>query len=275
MIHHTKIVGDTGAQRSDHLQSTYGCALVPLILVIDGEEHRDDELDSAAFYARVAGGATVTTAAPSPGEVLARYQDAADEGAAAILSIHLNGELSGMYNSARLAADSSPIPVELLDTGTVGYGVDLCIEAAARALQGGASPADARAAAQLVSERTVNVFVVGQPAMFERGGRSHIVGHPISSTTVLATGKGMIDLGTVDTVDAMVSTMVRHVVECADGRPIRVGVGHADSSTIAAQLAGEIRSSVAIDDMVEYALGLSLAAHLGPGTVAATFSTAD
>lgn len=273
MINSTELVTDTGAQRRDHLVSTYGCAIVPLAIVIDGEEFREDQLDPATFYTRIESGATVTTAAPSPGDLLKHYQAAADEGAAGVLSMHMSSDLSATFNSARIASEMSPIPVALMDTAAIGFGVDLCVETAAKALRDGADPAGAIAAAQAVRARAVNVFVVGQPAMFERGGRSHVVGHEISPTSVLATGTDVREIARVDDVDAMVSTMIGHVVECAGGSPVWAGVGHADSPAIAERLASGLRSEATIAELATFDLGLSLAAHLGPGTVAITFCT--
>ena len=80
------LVTDSNAQMPAVLRDRFDVRVVPLAIVLDGQEyHEGVDLTTDEFYARLAAGATVTTAAPSPGEVLAVYQDAIDAGATQIL----------------------------------------------------------------------------------------------------------------------------------------------------------------------------------------------
>ena len=77
-----------------------GCyTLVPLTLLVDGEEIRDDEtFDQADFLAKVAASKeSVKSACPAPESYMEAYSKADD-----IYVVTLSAELSGSYNSAVL-----------------------------------------------------------------------------------------------------------------------------------------------------------------------------
>lgn len=55
------------------IRERFDVSVVPVTVVVDGEQHREGvDLPVDDFYDRLAEGARVSTAAPSPGEVLAR-----------------------------------------------------------------------------------------------------------------------------------------------------------------------------------------------------------
>ena len=114
------LVTDSNAQLPPELIERYGVEVVPITVVIDGEEHAEGvDLTADDFYARFEGATPdVSTSQPNPGQFAVAYQRLADAGADEILSVHVGADLSGTFNSARLAAGSSPVPVRLVDTGT-------------------------------------------------------------------------------------------------------------------------------------------------------------
>ncbi len=77
-----------------------------------------------------------TTSSPSVGSFQERYEKLLVSGAENVLSIHPPDELSGIYNSARLAAQAFGGHVKVLDSGQLslglGFQVILAAEAAAR-----------------------------------------------------------------------------------------------------------------------------------------------
>ena len=81
-----------------------GCyTLVPLTLLVDGEEIIDDEtFDQADFLAKVAASKeSVKSACPAPESYMEAYSKADD-----IYVVTLSAELSGSYNSAVLRKES-------------------------------------------------------------------------------------------------------------------------------------------------------------------------
>ena len=95
-------------------------------MALDGEpfDERADAIED--FYARLRAGAVATTSQPSPADFARAYARAATEGAESILSIHLDARTSGTIASAESAARDAPIPVIVVDTRTVSFGVAVC-----------------------------------------------------------------------------------------------------------------------------------------------------
>ena len=80
------LVTDSNAQLPAELRERFGVRVVPLTVVVDGEDHLEGvDLDAAEFYERLTRGASVSTAAPSPGLFAEAYTEAVESGAEAIL----------------------------------------------------------------------------------------------------------------------------------------------------------------------------------------------
>jgi DegV family protein with EDD domain len=270
-----RLVIDSGSQTCSTLVEQYDAIVVPLTVVLDGQPFLEGvDLTHAAFYERLAASCEVTTAAPGPGQFLAAYQAAADAGATGVLSIHLASGISGTVNSARIAAGMSPIPVEVLDTDASGWELDALVAAAGEALRAGADVSGAVAAACTVRDRVINVFMIGQPELLERGGRSGVVGGAVTGVSLLASrGDDVFELGNVDSTAAFIETTVRFITEETSGKPIRLAVGDAHSPDIANSLCDALTEATRAVDAVRYEIGPSLAAHLGLGSIVATCFT--
>ena len=125
------LVTDSNAQLPVDLRDRYQVGIVPLTVVVGGRPYQEGvDITTAEFYEQLADGADVSTAAPSPGAVLAVYEQAAAAGATEILSIHIGSNTSATINAVNVAADSSPVPVEIVDTGTASFAVACCVWAA-------------------------------------------------------------------------------------------------------------------------------------------------
>lgn len=269
------ICTDSGSQLPAELVARYGIEVVPLTVTVDGVAYLEHvELDADAFYARFESGAKpdVSTAAPSPGQLVEAYRALAERGADEIVSIHVGAELSGTLNAARIAAEMSPVPVQLVDTASASFVVGAATWAAAEAVAGGASLGDAAACAERVARGAGNIFVVGALDLARAGGRLASDGPMSDAIPVLALADGRLTvLGEARTVDDAVDVMTAAVV--AGGRPLRVGVGTSDagSQPISAALTERLASSASVVEVVQYRVGPSVGAHTGPGTAGAVF----
>ena len=268
------LVTDSNSQIPAELVQRYGVEVVPLTIVVDGEEHLEGvDLDADGFYARFAGATTpeVSTSQPSPGTFAAAYRRAAERGADQILSIHIGAAVSGTLNAARVAAADSPVPVRLVDTGTASFGITCCVWEAAEALRHGADIEAAAAVAEQTAARVGNVFVVRALDLARRGGRV-AVSDTSGAVPVLTLAGGSVEVvATVESVDDAAQAMADYVVAAGDG--MRVAVGYADAD--AAPVSDALRRLVAADhrvlEVVTYRIGPSVGVHTGPGTAGAFF----
>lgn len=272
---------DSNAQLPPSLVQRYAVEVVPLTVVVDGVEHQEGvDLDADALFARydaATGRApAVSTAAPSPGQFAAAYERLAAAGATAILSIHIGSALSGTYNAARLAAGGSPVPVQLVDSGTASFAVGCAVWEAGEVLAGGGGVDAAAVAASDVAHTCGNVFVVGTLDAARAGGRlsaSASVTAAAAITVLALEADQMRPIGSVNTTHDAAAAMAARIAADARGARLRVGIGHSDdtSAPVAADLETLLASDPAGHEVVRYRVGPSVAAHTGPGTAGAVF----
>lgn len=302
------IVTDSTASLPEGAAERSGIGVVPLDVVVDGERHVEGlDLSPGDLLAALTRGARVSTSQPPPAAFAAAYERAAASGAREIVSIHLSGELSGTVRAAQLAAESSPVPVHVVDSGAVAMALGFAVLDAAR-FSVGPEPADAAAPptgplaaarawwharsrgpeprlpgghevadhARAVAATTRVWFLVDSLDHLRRGGRLSVpataIGIVLGLRPILTLHDGRIDvLEKVRTRRAARERLVALAVADVARRPsARVAVHHLGQPEIAATLAAEI-GEAAGDLLIEAEVCESsavLAAHAGPGLLA-------
>ena len=112
-----------------------GIIVLPLNIHIGEKAYLDGvDLSREEFYRQLPGlNPFPKTASPSPAGFQRLYQTLADEGAQAILSIHISETLSATVNEARIAAEQfTRIPVTVLDSSQLSLGTGFLVEKAAQ-----------------------------------------------------------------------------------------------------------------------------------------------
>lgn len=267
------LVTDSNAQLPVDLRDRYQVGIVPLTVVVGRHPYREGvDITTAEFYQRLAGGADVSTAAPPPGEALAVYEQAASAGASEILSIHIGSNTSATINAVKVAADSSPVPVEIVDTGTASFAVACCVWAAGEVLNAGGDLTHSAEVARRVAGQVGNVFIVRALDLARRGGRLAADATEDEGLPVLALAEGQMKaVGHVHDAESAIDAMTDYLVEAAGGTPQRVGVGDAVTPELAGAYADRLALRPEVAELVRYEIGPSVGAHTGPGTVGACF----
>jgi DegV family protein with EDD domain len=271
------LVVDSNSQLPAPLARRLGIAIVPMPVQVDGVDYQEGiDLNADSFYEFWSGdhSPTITTSQPSPGAFSTAYELLVESGATEILSVHVSESMSGTLNSARLAAASASVPVRLVDTNTASFGISCCALAAVDAIRDGA---DLEQAAADVEQRAATVgtaFIVGAPWLVENSGRADGVdvhGAAAEGIPVLAmTGGDLEILATVHSVESAVASMTNYALtRCAvDGVGGHIAVGTSDTSSrpVAEALTKALTGRSAVTDIVQYRIGPSIGAHMGPGT---------
>jgi fatty acid-binding protein DegV len=301
------IVTDSTASLPEGAAERWGIGVVPLDVVVDGRRYIEGvDLAPGELLGALTRGAKVSTSQPSPAAFAAAYDRAAASGAREIVSIHLSGELSGTVRAARLAAESAPVTVHVVDSRTVAMALGFAVLDAARFSIGPpASPAPARAPGPLgaaqawwrararverslptgadvadcgrsVAGSTRVWFLVDSLEHLRRGGRLSMpataFGIVLGLRPILTLHDGGIEvLEKVRTRRAARDRLVALAVADLAQRPrARVAVHHLGQPEVAAALAEEL-GAAGTDRLVEIAVcesGAVLAAHAGPGLLA-------
>ena len=146
--------------------------VVPMPVMVGEEIYGEGEDDiTETLSVALAAGASIKTSRPSPGQFEQAYLAAQRRGFKAVVSIHLSSELSGTVDAARLAAARVQIPVEVVDSRTVGMAQGMGVQSAVVAAADGQGMAEVRGFAERRMERTKVYFYVPSLEQLRRGGR--------------------------------------------------------------------------------------------------------
>ena len=247
--------------------------------VMVGEEiYGEGEDDIAGTIALALASATpVKTSRPSPGQFEQAYLAAERHGFESVVSIHISGDLSGTADAARLAAARVSIPVEVLDTRTVGMAQGLAVQSAVVAAADGRGAAEVRRLAEDRVARTKVYFYVPSLEQLRRGGRigaaASLVGAMFSIKPILAVDGGkIVPLEKVRSAARAIARLEEIVVADAAARPpgeARLAIHHfgneAEAKLLAARLAAALPGTPPAQIS---ALPAVLAAHAGLGVLA-------
>lgn len=276
------IVTDSTASVPQDLVARHGIAVVPLHVVLDGREYSEGvDLTTADVAAALRTFTSVSTSRPSPQAFLDAYLAAAERGADAVVSVHISSHMSGTSGSAALAARQSPIPVEVVDSLSVGMAMGYAVLSAAMAARQGQ---DAKAVAALARARAraaTVVFYVDTLEHLRRGGRigaaSAWLGSALAIKPLLALSDGRINpiekVRTATRALSRLEDLALLALDPAGHRGVDIAVHHLDSRARASHLVDRLRTKAPPSTtvlLVEF--GAVVGAHVGPGTIAVAVS---
>jgi DegV family protein with EDD domain len=270
------VITDSTAYLPDELVEGYGIHVVPLYVVLAGHSGREGRDIAPDDVARAMGarGQSVSTSRPTPGDFLAAYRKALDEGAERLVSIHLSSELSGTVDAARLAASQvGEHIVTVVDTRSAAMGAGFAVLAAARSAAAGLGAAAVARTARETADATRTFFVVDTLEHLRRGGRigsaAAVLGSALAVKPVLHVQDGrVVPLEKVRTSARAMNRLVQRAVEAAGEGPVSVAVHHLAAADRADRLAGELRDRLPqLRELHVSELGPAIGAHVGPGAV--------
>jgi fatty acid-binding protein DegV len=230
--------------------------VVPVPVALDGEPFDESMSSLDWFYERLRAGAVATTSQPSPADFGAAYERAALRGARSIVSIHLDSRVSGTISSAELAAHEARLPVTVVDTRTVSFGVAVCVRTAVSVVASGGSAGDAALAASRLGRLVQNAFVApGSPP-----GRVPAA----TGWTLFRLTEGFASALTECASAAEAVELMRRIALDGDDS-ISAAVGHAGQAleTAADRLAHRLALADGVRAVERYRVGASVGAHTG------------
>jgi fatty acid kinase fatty acid binding subunit len=278
------VVTDSSAYLPDGFAARHSVRVVGLHVLIDDRSGVDGvDIGPTELAAALAERRTVTTSRPTPDEFGAVYRALLDAGADGVVSVHLSRELSGTWESARLAAaEVGADRVRVVDSRTTVMGLGFAVLRAAAVAAGGADGAAVEAAAVAAAERTTTFFVVETLEHLRRGGRigsaAALFGTALAVKPVLHVADGQIvPLEKVRTTSRAMARLVDLAVGAADGHgAVDLAVHHLAAHDRAVELATRLDERVsASSGCVVSELGAAIGAHTGPGMLGVVVSAAE
>ncbi|WP_427007491.1 DegV family protein [Pseudarthrobacter sp. H2] len=252
--------------------------VVAMPVMVGAEIYGEGEDDlTAAIAVALASGTPVKTSRPSPGQFEQAYLAALKRGFDSVVSIHISGELSGTADSARLAAGRVGIPVEVLDSRTVGMAQGMGVQSAVVAAADGRNAQEVRTFAEERLARTKVYFYVPSLEQLRRGGRigaaASLWGTMFSIKPLLAVEGGrIVPLERIRSAAKAIARLEEIVAADAASRPpgqARLAVHHFGNPAEAEQLAARLAVLLPESPPAQIsALPAVLAAHAGLGVLA-------
>ena len=270
------VITDSTAYLPPDLVEGYGIHVVPLYVVLAGRSGREGKDIGPAEVAAALSvrGGRVSTSRPTPGDFVAAYRRALDEGAERLVSIHLSAELSGTWDAARLAASQvGEHLVTVVDSRSTAMGLGFTVLAAARSAAAGADAETVAGSARDIAASTRTLFVVDTLEHLRQGGRigsaTAILGSALAVKPLLHVVDGrVVPLEKVRTAARAINRLVQRAVEIAGDRSVSLAVHHLAAADRAERLATELREHLpAVRELHVSELGAAIGAHVGPGAV--------
>ncbi|NUS91865.1 MAG: DegV family protein [Nocardia sp.] len=266
------VVTDSSASLPAELIGELGIRVVPLHVLVGDTEIREGVDAHAIDYAAD----TVTTSAPSPGELRDAYAEAlAGSNGAGVVAVHLSRQLSATWEAGRQAVRDMDAAesVLLVDSLGAGLATGFPVLAAARCAAAGGTLDEVYEAAVRAAESSHTFFVVNRTEQLRRGGRlstaAGFFGSELVSKPVLQLVQGRLELrDKVRTRSKAFAKLVAAAEEVAGAGIAAIGVQHLGAAEAAESVTTQLRERIPrAREILTAEFGPALAVHLGVGAV--------
>lgn len=265
------VVTDSSARLPADAVAEWGIRVVPLHVLVDGDDLRDGVDDVPAdLYQRT----QVSTAGAGPAELAEVYSTAlADSAGDGVVAVHISSALSSTMGAAEHAAREFGGAVRVLDSRSAAMGTGFVALAAARAAAAGAGLESVVGQAQAAVPRVHAFIVVQRLENLRRSGRigtaASWLGTALALKPLLRLDEGRLVLAQrVRTTSKATAAMVEQVLELVGEGRAALAVQHVDNPAGAAEVAATLTGALpACGPVIVTDLGPVLGVHLGAGAV--------
>ena len=268
------IVTDSASDLPHEEAAAAGIAVVPLIVNFGAETFKAGvDLSVDEFWRRMTApdAPFPTTAAAAPGEFQQVYQAAFDDGADAIVSVHVAGTLSGTIKAAEVARSLMPDrEIHIVDSTSASMGVGLLALMGADLARRGVSAVEI---ARILTSRTKDIGVylcLDTLEFLKRGGRISgaraAIGTMLNVKPIITIKNGVVEQA--ERVRTRAKARER-AAELLTQKPLeRIALLHTTEADIT-DFAARVQAAAKLDesDVLVMTVGPSVGPHLGPGCV--------
>ncbi len=273
---HVAIVTDSVSDLPPDVAAKQGIVVVPLTVTFGAESFRVNvDLDTDQFWARMTApdAPFPKTAAAAPGDFLAVFQKAFDDGADAIVCVDCSADLSATYQSATIAAGMLPErEIHVVDSRSASMGIGMLAQLAAELAAEGVSAAEI---ARVLEQRKLDLdlyVALDTLEYLKRGGRISgaraAIGTMLSVKPIITVVDGVVE--NADRARSRAKARER-TLELLTAKPLeRATLLHTTNAGIEEfeQLFLE-RSGLDASKVQTMIVGASVGPHIGPGCVGA------
>lgn len=279
----TAVVTDSTANLDQETIDKYGIKVVPIPYIIDGTEYQDGvDLTRPEFYEKMRNAKDFpTTSQPPVGEMINLYNQLADEGYDAVISIHIAGTISGLMTTLNnLKGQLDNIKLYPIDSSITEVPMGWMVKLAARMAAQNEDAEKIVVAVEQLKKQYDAVFVVDDLKNLAHGGRlsnaSAFIGTVLKIKPLLHFDKESDKIVAFEKVRSLKKAMkraqeiIKEETDKAD-YPFRLLVIHANNEKRGQEWAKEVQEAfpgipVSLDEFDPV-----IAVHLGEGALALGF----
>ncbi len=265
------LVTDNSSGIPEELVAQLGIRVVPVDVIVDGVVL--PEGDSIDVAQAVRDGVKVSTSRSTPEAFARTFESLAAEGYEHAVVATLSSKLSGTFESAVVAARTSPISVTVCDSLSIGLGLGFPVINAARAAQSGASVAHVLEVVEKGIASSKVFFYVDSLEYLRRGGRisatSALLGTALSVKPIMTVVDGEVVVKEkVRTQAKALTELVRLAVSCArDYEPALIGLQYFGDRRLVDQCALRVAEELPGIELLISEVSPVIGVHAGPGLV--------
>ena len=276
------VMTDTVSYMPEEIAKKYNITLIPTHIIINGESHRENQLDLVEFYAKMPKwkeeNNLPTTSSPSPDDFVTTYRKLSrDYGA--IVYVGYSKHLGMTVQSALLAKDLvgdelAKTKIEVLDSKTWGGAQMMITLEIARAANTGSNLREVLKIASDLTKRVNLIMLSDNLYYLAKGGRIHKA-RPWADSKISNTAILKLDASTEGQTTPMARCKTKgealkklfDLVRCQGPvSRLHVAINHADALAEAEQLKERALSQFQCEEVFISNIGPLVTIHTGLGT---------
>ncbi|WP_455525501.1 DegV family protein [Peptostreptococcus stomatis] len=277
-----KLICDSLCDIPDDLYNKEYLEIVPLTLILDGKEYRDNiDLTKEEFYERALKSSQVPKTSQATYMQFKEVFDKAIEEGKKVICITGSSTKSGTYQSALLAKNDTDGPIHVFDTEQLSLGAGQYVVRACDMIDEGLSYDEVLSGLEIVRDTVSILFAPSSFDFLKKSGRVNlttaILGNMLNIKPIFIMEKGEIALASkVRGVKKLVGKLIDMVLEKNEKYlgEITVIVGYGSNLESFAKLKEEVEKR--LEDKVKkivYAKGgACICSHTGPDIIAISYS---
>ncbi len=263
--------------------------ILPCYIDMDNKTYVDDfgvSYDLKTFYDRMRNGGQPKTSMVVPNRFIELYTKLTDDGDE-VIYIGFSGPLSGVHSSSTLAArevmKSNPnAKIYIVDTLSASVGLGVCIYESIKRIREGQSAEQVVEYLESTKQKVNHWFGVDDLGFLKRGGRISptvaLIGTALNIKPTLTIDRegNIVPFGKVRGRKKSIHLLAEKTVASYDKEQSSIiGIGHGDCSEDAAELKRLVSEQLPEAIIYEVMLPITIATHVGPGTLAIAFVGAE
>ena len=270
------IITDTNSGLTAELARQYNIELLPMPIMVNGEEHFENvDITQAEFFKYLEGGASVSTSQPAPGNVMLMWDEAL-KNYDQVIYVPMSSALSGACENAKLFAQDYEGRVFVVDNRRISVSLkQSVIEADYWRRQGLSAPEIVQRMMDSALDASI-YLTVGDLNYLKKGGRITpsvaAIGTVLNIKPVILIQGGKLDTfkkvrGPIAARNTMIEAM-RHDLETTfAGVDYTMYVAYAGDEQMGLEWKAFVESKFPGHEIHMDPLPLSIACHTGPGTI--------